>query len=314
MGYIINLKADTGLVDRSENTVRFYKDIKDYPTFTKEEEKEWFEKLDAIKEKIDNTDDDILKQTLEKEYLKVRDYIILCNQRLLISAAKNYSTTETLTDYINEANFGLLQAINEYDVKKGWRFSTYAMWFILRAINHYKYGVNQTIKKPNYYKTFHVISKATNQFIQKHEREPMPNELLEIVNNVYKKNIRDSNDLLDINYSSINYESDDENQSNFGEVTEYNKTSASYNDFEKTEADEYNGKMVSSLLKVLSPRSRKIIEMRFGLYDDNGFKRQYEVREIADYFDMSPERIRQIERESIKLMEEESKKRIAKYK
>lgn len=314
MGYIINLKADTGLVDRSENTTRFYKDIKDYQTFTKEEEKEWFEKLDLIKKTMEKNSDLTLKESLEKEYLKVREYIALCNQRLVISAAKNYSTTETLTDYINEANFGLFEAIDAYDVTKGWKFATYAMWFILRAINRYKYGTNEMVKKPNYYKTFHVISKAKNQFIQKNEREPMPNELLEIVNNVYKKNIRDSNDLLDINYASINYESDDDNPSNFGEVTEFNKTSASYNDFENTENNEFNIEMVSSLLKILSPRSRKIIEMRFGLYDEDGFKRQYEVREIANHFNMSPERIRQIEKDSIKLMKEESKKRIAKYK
>ena len=98
MGFVINLKADTGLVDRSENTTRFYKDIKRFQPFTREEEVKWFT---------------ILKEGTPSERKHAREYIINCNQRLVIAAAKNYANTNNLTDYINEANFGLIKAVDK---------------------------------------------------------------------------------------------------------------------------------------------------------------------------------------------------------
>ena len=75
MGYIINLKADTGLVDRSENTTRFYRDIKDYRPFDIEEEKRWFTKLKLAKERIKTIDkqDNANYQKAVNEYDKIRD-------------------------------------------------------------------------------------------------------------------------------------------------------------------------------------------------------------------------------------------------
>ena len=122
MGYVINLKADTGLVDRTENTIRFLKDVKDYPTLTKEEAIEWFKKY---------------KYGDKKESDMARDYLMLCNQRLVLAAAKKWAKTDSYMDYVNEANFGLLEAIERFDITKDVKLSTYAMWFIKRAINNY---------------------------------------------------------------------------------------------------------------------------------------------------------------------------------
>ena len=163
MGFVINLKAETGLVDRSENTARYYKDIKDYKAFTKEEEIEWFTKLKEAREKKLKLEKSNNKQDDSKacrEYDSIKNHIILCNQRLVIAAAKNYSTTDTLTDYINEVNFGLIEAIDKYDVTKGVKFASYAMWYIIRAINVYRYGDAELVKKSNLYKTFHVKTRV----------------------------------------------------------------------------------------------------------------------------------------------------------
>ena len=143
MGFVINLKAETGLVDRSENTTRFYKDIKNYKPFDKDEEIEWFTKLKEAKENMKRLEKSLDRESYVKacrDYEKVREFIILSNQRLIIAAAKNYSTTDTLTDYIDEINFGLIEAIDKYNVSKGVKFASYAMWYIIRAINTYKYG------------------------------------------------------------------------------------------------------------------------------------------------------------------------------
>jgi RNA polymerase primary sigma factor len=134
MSLVINLKAETGLVDRSENTTRFYEDIKKFPTLTKEDEDKWF---------------DVLKNGSPEEKSFARDYIWLCNQRLVIAAAKKWATTDTLTDYINEANIGLAEAIDKFELDKGTKFCTYAMWFIKRAINNYNNDVAPMVRKTN---------------------------------------------------------------------------------------------------------------------------------------------------------------------
>lgn len=316
MGYIINLKADTGLVDRSENTTRFYRDIKDYRPFDIEEEKRWFTKLKLAKERIKTIDkqDNANYQKAVNEYDKIRDYIVLCNQRLVISAARNYSSTDTLTDYIDEINFGLLEAVDKFDVDRGVRFNSYAMWYVKRAINAFKYGDFEMVKKTNLYKTFHVMAKAKNKFMQENEREPSDDELLDILNNDYKKNIKNKHDLLDINYSSIDYEAQDgDENANSGDVAYYNRMSASYNNYETTEIHEFNTKLTSSLLSVLPKRERQIIEMRFGLYGDKTLRREYEIGEISEIIGLTSERVRQLELHALKTLKEEYKNRINEY-
>lgn len=315
MGFVINLKADTGLVDRSENTTRFYDDVKNYKPFDREEEIEWFTKLKAAKVKVEelsNKGCDKKEYAIAlKEYEKIRDYIVLCNQRLVIAAAKKYSTTDTLTDYINEINFGLLEVIDKYDVSKGVKFASYAMWYIIRSINSFKYGEAEMVQKSNFYKTFHVISKAKNKFMQKYEREPTTDELLEILNKEYGKDIKDKNDLLDLNYASIDTDARDEDDNYVGgDIVSYNRASASLNAYEKTEANEFNAKLISSLLVALPPREQKIIKMRFGLYNDNGFHREYELNEIAEKLNLTSERVRQLEISALKILRKEYEKRV----
>lgn len=282
MSLIINLKADTGLVDRSENTTRFLKDVKDYPTLTKEEEIEWFYKLKHGNEE-------------EKEFAK--EYLMLCNQRLIIAAAKKWAKTDTLMDYVNEANFGLLEAIEKFDTNFNVKFASYAMWFIKRAINKYICGDLQVVKRPNYSKTFHVISKATNDFLQKNERTPTPDELFDIVTDKYGKDIKDKNDILDLKVSYVDESSSDEDESpNYGDMAAYNRASASYNQYEEEETNAFNKELVSSLLSKLSPRKQQIIKMRFGMYEeDNGLRREYEREEIGEKLGLTSERVRQLE-------------------
>ena len=291
MGLVINLKADTGLVDRSENTTRFYDDIKDFPTLTKEEEIIWFTKL---------------HNGSPREREAAREHIILCNLRMIVAAAKKWANTDTLMDYVNEAYFGLNEAIDSFDVNVGTKFASYAMWYILRAINNYNNGENQMVRKTNLSKTFHVISKATNDFLQKNERNPTEDELLEIINTKYKKDINDKNDLLPTRYASIDLgDTADEENYPGGDIVEYNRASASYNDCVSHENNDFNKTMVSSLLVKLSPRKKEIIKMRFGLYEDNGLRREYEREEIGRKLGLTAERVRQLEGEAMEEMKKE---------
>ena len=299
MGLVINLKADTGLVDRSENTTRFLKDVKDFPTLTREEEIEWFTKY---------------KHGTKEEKEIARDYIMLCNQRMIIAAAKKWAKTDTLMDYVNEANFGLLEAMDRFDTTHNVKFASYAMWFIKRAINKYICGDLQVVKRPNYSKTFHVLSKATNDFLQKNERTPSPDELFDIVTVKYGKDIKDKNDILDLKVSYVDESANDEDESpNYGDVAAYNRASASYNEYEEKEEEEFNKKVVSSLLSKLSPRKQQIIKMRFGMYEgDNGLRREYEREEIGQIIGLTSERVRQLELEAMDEMKAEYLRKIKK--
>lgn len=296
MGLIINLKADTNLVDRSLNTNRFYKDLRDYKAMTAEEEIKWFDKMKNGKTK--------------EEREKAKEYIIKCNQGLVVAAAKHWATTETLMDYTNEANIGLIKAIEAFDHTRGVKFASFAMWYIKRSMNECS-AQEQIVKRTNYSKTFHVISKATNKFVQKNERMPTSDELMEIVNSDYNKSIKDKNDLLNVQMSRIDYESDDDNEYVYGDITDFNKASASYNEYEIEEKNSFNKEFISKLFKVLTPREQEIIKMRFGI-SDNGLISEYKISEIAERFNITKERVRQIEKDALKKMKSEYLKTVNK--
>jgi RNA polymerase sigma factor (sigma-70 family) len=93
----------------------------------------------------------------------------------------------------------------------------------------------------------------------------------------------------------------------------YNRASASYNDYEQTEADDFNKRMVSSMLAKLSPRKQQILKMRFGMYEETkGLKREYEREEIAEKLGLTSERVRQLENEAMEEIRKEYATRMGK--
>lgn len=285
MAFLVNLKSGMSIVGRSENTVRFLHEVKKYPVLSKEEEEELF---------------DILHNGSPEERKRARENIILSNQRLVLSAAKKWATTDTLMDYVSEANIGLNDAVNSFDYTVGTKFASYAMWYIVRAINNYNNSSCQIVKKTNMSKTFHVISKATNEFIQRYERNPTPDELMELINTKYNKNIKDKNDLIPMYYASIDVdETSDDDGFNCSDLMEFNRESASYNKCVSSEKSEFEKSLTESILAQLSPRKREIIRMRFGINDDSGIGKEYEREEIAERLGLTYERVRQLENEAM---------------
>jgi RNA polymerase primary sigma factor len=192
------------------------------------------------------------------------------------------------------------------------------MWYILRAINNYNNGDNQLVKKTNLSKTFHVVSKATNDFLQEFERTPTPEELLDIITTKYKKDIKDKNDLLDLKISYVDETNGDDSDTvtvNYGDITAYNRASASYNAYEAVETNDFNKALVTSLLSTLTPRKQQIIKMRFGMYEESkGLVREYEREEIADKLGLTSERVRQLENEAMEEIRKEYVSRMGKLK
>lgn len=316
MSLVINLKADTGLVLRSDNTTRFYKDIRQYDVMSRKDEKEWFQMLTEAKSDLETAkeagDNERVAQ-MENIIKEIKDLIINSNQRLCVAAAKNWANTDTLMDYVSEANIGLMQAIDRFDYTRGVKFASYAMWFIKREIESYHHGVIPLVQKTNNAKTWSIVSRARNNFMQKFEREPSQEELLEIVNSKLTKGIKDKNDLTELYVSMVddygNLDSDD--SVNHADIYDYNRASASDNDYEEKSNEDYNKTLVSSLLDVLSPRDKKLIQMRFGLIEVNGIKREFELSEVAEELGITSERVRQLEGSILKNLNREYAERLA---
>jgi RNA polymerase primary sigma factor len=304
MSLVINLKADTGLVLRSDNTTRFYKDIKKFETMTREEEVDWFNMLaDAKRKAVSAVDRGDLKTAEEMNNFaqEIKDFIVNSNLRLCVAAAKNWAASDNLMDYVNEAIIGLMEAVDKFDTSRGVKFASYAMWFVKRAIETFRNGTLPIVRRTNYAKTWNIISKATSEFIQKYERQPSQDELLDIVNEKLKSGIKNKSDLTEMYVTTVDeyaYDSDDKTFN--GDAMDYNRASATYNDYEETSESDFNKTLVSSLLEILTPREKKLIQMRFGLIEVGGIKREFELSEVADELGLTSERVRQLEGEILK--------------
>jgi RNA polymerase primary sigma factor len=315
MSLVINLKADTGLVLRSDNTTRFYKDIKKFDVMTREEEADWFTMLSEARKKAEKAREEGNSKTaeeMEKLAQEIKDLIVSSNLRLCVAAAKNWANTDTLMDYVNEANIGLMEAVDKFDVTRGVKFASYAMWFIKRAIENFHHGMLPIVRRTNNAKTWSVISKVISDFTQKYERIPTQDELLELVNQKLKKGIKDKADLTEMYVTMVDeYTYDNDEKMYNSDAADYNRASASLNDYEYTETEDYNKKLVASLLEVLPPREQKLIQMRFGLIEVNGIKREFELSEVAEELGITSERVRQLEASILKKLMKAYEEKIA---
>ena len=243
---------------------------------------------------------------------EIKDLIINSNQRLCVAAAKNWASTDNLMDYVAEANFGLMEAIDKFDPDRGVKFASYAMWFIKRAIETYHHGTIPLVRRTNNAKTWSIVSKVASDFTQKNERPPSQEELFDLVNEKLSRGIKDKADLTDMYVTKVDeYNYDNEDRTCASEAADYNRASASYNDYEDKAEDDFNKTLVSSLLECLSPREKKLIQMRFGLLEVNGIKREFELTEVAEELGITSERVRQLEASILKKLLKEYEERVA---
>lgn len=287
---VVNLKSPTtDYFERTETLTRYYEDIRKYDVMSEEKEVEMFK---------------LFKNGNKQEQEYARNFIINANQRFVVAMAKRFATNENILDLISEGNIGLMEAMKDFDVTKGNKFITFAVWYVRRAINNYCINYGNLVKKTNLSKTYHVIAQATNKFIQTEYRQPTLEELLEIVNKEHKADIKSIEDIIDTKISSIDegFNSEDDDAV-FGEMSLYNSYSSSFNEYEKISNDDFNNKLISSMLGKLPEREKTIIKMVFGI----GYYREYELQEIAEELGLTTERVRQIKNSVIQEIKEKYK-------
>lgn len=307
MAVTLNIKTTNNYFERTDTLIKYYRDANDYSVINAEQEKELFTLLKVGKdnlEKAKENGDVTLQRKYEKEVNKIREFIINSNLRFVISIARIYASNSNLMDIIDEGNIGLIKAVDSFDVELGNRFQTHAIYLIRQAINLYRQRDAKLVKKNNESKTFHIISKMTNKFMQEFQREPTSEELKDYINMNYPNiDIKDSADVLTLKIASIDEPVDSEDgDANVGNINAFNTFSASYNEYENKSDLEHVKTFVDSLMKDLSERDRTIVKMYFGIGQVHNAS--LPVAEIALRLDLTQTRVRQIVEESKEKMKE----------
>ena len=266
-----------------DDPVRMYlKEIGKVPLLTSDREKELAERM-AVGDEEAKTE------------------LVEANLRLVVSIAKRYvGKGMFFLDLIQEGNLGLMKAVDKFDYTKGYKFSTYATWWIRQAITRAIADQARTIRIPvHMVETIHKVSRYQRQMLQELGREPTPAEIGEKMGMSAEK-VRE---IMKVALDPVSLETPigEEEDSHLGDFIPDEDTPSPADDASATILRE----MIERELNTLTPREAHVIKLRFGLYDG----RTRTLEEVGKEFDITRERIRQIESKALRKLRHPSRAR-----
>lgn len=281
-------ETDDYVKDIADDSVRLYlREIGRVPLLTADEEVE-------------------LAKRIAKGDKAAKDKMVEANLRLVVSIAKKYiGRGLDLLDLIQEGSSGLLRAVEKFDYTKGFKFSTYATWWIRQAITRAIADQARTIRIPvHMVETINKLIRTQRRLVQELGREPLPEEIaaeMEI-------DVDKVNHILKIKQEIVSLESPvgDDKDSSLSEFIEDEDRPTP----PEVAANQLLKEQVASVLSLLTPREQKILRMRFGLEDG----KSHTLEEVGLEFGVTRERIRQIEAKALtKLRKHRESKKLRDY-
>jgi RNA polymerase primary sigma factor len=264
-------------VEPSLDSLRLYlRSIGRVPLLTKEQEVE-------------------LARRIERGDMDAKQHMIEANLRLVVSIAKSYlGRGLTFLDLIQEGSMGLIRAVEKFDYRRGYKFSTYATWWIRQAVTRAIADKGRTIRIPvHMIEKLNRVARAERQLLQGLGRDPSPDEIAQEVD----MGADEVRDILRIAQTPISLERPvgEEDDSQLGDFVE---DLSEESPFEQA-AEHLRKENLCRALATLPQREREVIELRYGLTG----KRPYTLEEVGRTFNVTRERIRQIENHTLKKLE-----------
>ncbi len=267
-------KKAIDFAELSQDSIQMYlREIGKIPLLTKDEEV-------ALAKRKERNDKEAERRLIE------------ANLRLVVSIAKKFvGKSLSLLDLIQEGNIGLFRAVKKFEYRKGYKFSTYATWWIRQAITRALADQSRTIRIPvHMVETINRFQQIERQLIQDLGREPLPEEIAAEMG----EDIAKIHHIIKISQDTVSLETpvgEDDEDSSLEDFIEDVKNVTP----DRAAALQLLKDYVRDIIKDLSPREQKILEMRFGLTDGVS----HTLEEVGKEFDVTRERIRQIEAKAL---------------
>ena len=310
-GAVESAPADVDLtaIDVDDSISLYLKEIGRIPLLTAEQEVSLAKRMEAgrnakrrlAKERELDLDERQKLREVVKDGKAAKEHLIKANSRLVVSVAKKYvGRGVPFLDLIQEGNIGLIRAVKKFDYRRGYKFSTYATWWIRQAVTRAIADQGRTIRVPvHMYEQINRLARVSRQLVQELGRDPTTEEIaaeLGVSPKKVERTIKVSRRPL-----SLEMPVGDEGDSFLGDFIEDNETPPPTD----RASQQLLREQIDEIFSSLTPREVRILQLRFGLVD--GYS--YTLEEVGKKFGVTRERIRQIEAQALGRLRHPSRSR-----